>query len=342
MPETCKKRRARVAILLLAATVLVAGFASLAAGSVAIPIGEISGRLWDFLRGTGNGDATGRILFSTRLPRILTAVLAGGVMGMAGLASQTLFRNPLASPYVTGVANGAAVGAVAGVLLCGDLIGFAAVPLLGVVGGLVAAGAVYGIARSSRHGFGQSILLAGIAISACGSALTSGALYLAGERLQTLVFWLMGGLWQAGWCEVQILLPLFGACFLALFMLAPAMNVALAGERSAHDLGVNIHRLQAWLLLIVAVGTAVVVSLTGVIGFVGLVIPHLLRLLLGGDHRVLASACALGGALLLLGADTLARTIAAPAEVPVGILTALVGAPVFLWLLLRRKGGVAA
>ena len=333
--------RPKLFILFLAMAVLVAGFASLAIGSASIPVAELPGRLWDFLRGAGNDDATERILFETRLPRVLVALLAGGVMGMTGLASQTLFRNPLASPHVTGVSGGAALGAVAGMLLCGKWIGFAAVPLLGVAGGLAAALTVYGIGCSAQHRFGQTVLLAGIAIGALCGALTSGALYLAGERLQTLVFWLMGGLWQAGWREVRILLPLCGGCFLMSLWLAPAMNVLLAGERSAHDLGVNVRRLQSWLLLLVAVGTSIVVSLTGVIGFVCLVVPHLLRLLFGGDHRTLAPACALGGALLLVGADTLARTIAAPAEVPVGILTSLVGAPLFLWMLLRRNGGGA-
>jgi iron complex transport system permease protein len=223
-------------------------------------------------------------------------------------------------------------------LLVGKAVGFSVVPLFSVACGLLVTAAVFFLARRGGN-FGNSLLLAGIAISAFCSALTAGALYLAGERLQTLVFWLMGGLWQATWRDVMVAVPVLGAAFVCLTALAPAMNVALVGERSAGDLGVHVPRLQRWLLLVVAVTTSVAVSLTGVIGFIGLVVPHLLRLAVGADHRGLVPASALGGALLLLLADTLARTLAAPAEVPVGILTALVGAPVFLWLLQRRSAG---
>lgn len=322
----------------LAAAVAVAALTALTVGGVWVPPAELAGRLWHVAAGGGSVDSVDRILIAVRLPRVLLALLAGGAMGMAGLASQTLFRNPLASPYVTGVANGAAVGAVAGRLLGERWIGFAAVPFLSIACGLGTAALVYGLARRDGR-FGQAILLAGIAISAFASALTAGALYLAGERLQALVFWLMGGLWPATWRDVWLLLPVVDAGYVLLRLWAPAMNVLLVGERSARDLGVNVARLQTGLLVTVAALTAVVVSLTGVIGFIGLIVPHLLRLVLGGDHRGLLPACALGGALLLVTADTLARTVAAPAEVPVGILTALLGAPVFLWMLRRRSPG---
>ena len=151
----------------------------------------------------------------------------------------------------------------------------------------------------------------------------------------------MGGLWQATWSDVLIMLPLMSICLIGMLLLAPAMNVALAGQRSARDLGVNVRRLQSLLLFFLAVTTAVAVSRTGVIGFVGLIVPHLLRLTIGADHRGLVPASALGGALLLLTADTIARTAAAPVEIPVGILTALVGAPTFLWMLQYRAGGRA-
>ena len=322
----------------LVVAVAASTLAALTVGGVWVPPAELPGRLWHAVAGGGLGDPIDRILISVRLPRVLLALLAGGAMGIAGLASQTLFRNPLASPYVTGVANGAAVGAVTGLLLGGRWIGFAAVPFLSMACGLGTAALVYGLARRDGR-FGQAILLAGIAISAFGSALTAGALYVAGERLQSLVFWLMGGLWPATWRDVWVLLPVTGAGYVALMRWAPAMNVLLAGERSARDLGVNVVRLHVGLLLTVAVLTAAVVSLTGVIGFIGLIVPHLLRLAFGGDHRCLLPACALGGAFLLVTADTLARTVAAPAEVPVGILTALLGAPVFLWMLRRRQNG---
>jgi iron complex transport system permease protein len=276
-----------------------------------------------------------RIVLGIRLPRIILAVAIGAGMGVAGLASQTLFRNPLASPYVLGVSNGSAVGAVVAMLLVGKTLGYGGVPAMSVLGGCAVGAIVFTMARRSSR-FGHSLLLAGIAISAFCAALTAAALYLAGERLQTLVFWLMGGLWQATWRDVLLMTPVTVAAIVGLMALAPAMNVALVGERSAIDLGVNVRRLQILLLIVVSVTTSMAVAVSGVIGFVGLIVPHLLRMLIGADHRGLVPASAAGGALLLLVADTLARTVAAPAEVPVGIVTALVGAPVFLWLLRRR------
>ena len=333
--------RPRWMIAGLLAAIVLAAIVALAVGSVMLSPQEALRQCWLGIRGRDDGGAIPRILLTTRLPRILLALAVGGAMGLAGVASQTLFRNPLASPYVVGVSNGAAVGAVAGMLLVGKAVAFSAVPLFSVACGLLVTAAVFFLARRGGN-FGNSLLLAGIAISAFCSALTAGALYLAGERLQTLVFWLMGGLWQAAWRDVMVAVPVLGMSFVGLTVLAPAMNVALVGERSAGDLGVHVPRLQRWLLLVVSVTTSVAVSLTGVIGFIGLVVPHLLRLVIGADHRGLVPASALGGALLLLSADTLARTLAAPAEVPVGILTALVGAPVFLWLLQRRWAGRAA
>lgn len=322
----------------LGAATLIAAFGALMVGGAAVSPQEVLRQCWQVLGGQAPDDVVGRILFETRLPRIVLALAVGAAMGLAGLASQTLFRNPLASPYVMGVSSGAAVGAVFGMLLAGKVIGFAAVPVFSVATGLAVTAAVFLLARRGGN-FGQSLLLAGIAVSAFCSALTAAALYLAGERLQTLVFWLMGGLWQATWRDALVMAPVTAACFTALVFLAPAMDVALVGERSARDLGVNVRRLQNGLLILVAVTTSVAVSLTGVIGFVGLIVPHLLRVGIGAGHRGLVPACAIGGALLLLVADTLARTVASPAEVPVGILTALVGAPVFLWLLHRRGVG---
>lgn len=327
--------------LLLLVGIAFMSIVAMSVGSVMISPEQVWQRLWDALCGMAGNDATARILLASRLPRVVLAISVGASMGLAGLAAQTLFRNPLASPYVMGVSNGAAVGAVLGLMLAGKSMGYAVVPVFSVASGLLVAAMVYVWARHSSH-FGQSLLLAGIAISSFCSALTAAALYLAGERLQTLVFWLMGGLWQACWTDVFLMMPLAAIGLVVMMVLAPAMNVALAGERSANDLGVRVRRLQYCLLLVVAAMTSVAVSLTGVIGFVGLVVPHLLRLCIGANHRGLVPACAAGGALLLLLADTLARTLAAPAEIPVGILTALIGSPVFLLLLRSRGGGRAA
>ena len=326
---------AKVLVPILTAALVLLVAVALSVGGVNISLQRVFSILSEALGGRAANDSESRIILAIRLPRIVLALAVGAGLGLAGLASQTLFRNPLASPYVLGVSNGAAVGAVIAMLWVGKALGSAAVPTLSVVGGIAVGGIVFAMARRSDH-FGHALLLAGIAISAFCSALTAAALYLAGERLQTLVFWLMGGLWQATWRDVLLVLPVSAVVLIALLFLAPAMNVALAGERSAADLGVNVRRFQIVLLLIICLSTATAVAVSGVIGFVGLIVPHLLRLPVGADHRGLVPASALGGALLLLAADTLARTVAAPAEVPVGLVTALVGAPAFLWLLRRR------
>jgi iron complex transport system permease protein len=337
VPGEYHRMRTRVLLPLLLAGLAMATIAALLVGGADIPPARVFSTLWEAARGHETAGAAARIILGLRLPRIVLAIAIGAGMGLAGLASQTLFRNPLASPYVLGICNGSALGAVAAILLGGNGIAYGLLPAMSVLGGFAAGAAVFSMARGAGR-FGHSLLLAGIAISAFCAALTSAALYLAGERLQTVVFWLMGGLWQATWRDVLTVLPVALTALAGLTVLAPAMNVALVGERSAGDLGVNVRRLQTILLAVVTVTTSVAVAVSGVIGFVGLIVPHLLRLLIGADHRGLVPASAAGGALLLLAADTLARTAARPAEVPVGIVTALVGAPAFLWILRRGSG----
>jgi len=313
----------------LLVALLVVALLALATGSVHIPASEVAGRLFRAAAGQAAGDTADQILLQVRLPRVALAIAVGAALALGGLASQTLFRNPLATPSIIGVSSGAALGAVVA-MLAGI-----AVPLGSFVAGLAVAALVFALGRRGTF-FGQSLLLAGIAIASLCSALTTGALYLAGERLPAVIFWLMGGLWQANGRAALVMLPVALAALGVMLTLARSLNVALVGETSARDLGVNVPRLQHTLLLLITITASAAVSLTGVIGFIGLIVPHLLRLALGGDHRRLVPATALGGALLLLVADTLARTLAAPAEIPVGILTALIGAPVFLWLLRRR------
>ncbi len=319
----------------LAAALALCLLLALAVGSVSIAPGEVAARCFDALRGRARGDALDRIILDARLPRVLLAAAVGSALALAGLAAQNLFRNPLAGPHVIGVSSGAALGAVAAMLFAGAA-GWA-VAFWSMAGGLAVGAAVFFLARTGRQ-WGYSLLLAGIALGTLCSALTTGALYIAGERLQTIIFWLMGGFWRANWSEARVMLPLAVAAAVALRLMAPAMNVAVLGERSAEDTGVNVRRLQFGLLAVAVVPTSVAVSLAGVIGFVGLIAPHMVRLIIGNDHRALVPGCAFAGALLLAGADAVARTAAAPAEIPVGLITAILGAPLFLWLLLRRAG----
>ena len=332
----------RTLTLALAFAVLAAAGGALLLGSVRVPPREVLSRTRVAAMGRAAWDANDRVLFEIRLPRVALSASVGAALALAGLASQTLFHNPLATPSVIGVSSGAALGAVVTMLAAGGLgWGGTAVPLGGFLGGLGVAALVFALGRRGTF-FGQGLLLAGIAIAALCSSLTTGALYLSGERLQAIIFWLMGGLWQAGGHAAVAMLVVAVGLFAALMALARPLNVLLAGEASARDLGVNVPRLQRKLLLLIVLASTLAVSLTGVIGFIGLIVPHLLRLVIGGDHRRLIPATALGGALLLLMADTLARTLAAPVEIPVGIFTAMVGAPIFLWLLRRRELSGAA
>ncbi len=335
------RRRARRTGWLLALALLAAATLALGTGSVHVPPREVARVVAGALTGGGHADdAAHRILLEARLPRVLLAMLTGGVLALAGLAAQTLFRNPLASPSVIGVSNGAALGAVAGILCAAHLGAHATAASVAAsigAGGAVAA-AVSALGRRGG-GHGHGLLLAGIAIGALCSSLTTALLYLAGERLQAIVFWLMGGLWHAHWRHVWLLAPV-GLAGLALMLAwARDMNISLLGERAARDLGLEPRRLQRRLLVLVTVLASVAVSLTGVIGFIGLIVPHVLRLVVGADHRRLVVPVALGGALLVVAADTCARTLAAPAEIPVGIFTAVAGAPVFLIVLQRRLPG---
>lgn len=297
-------------------------------------IGAGSASWGDLLRLVSGGevsDSARTILLELRLPRLLAAVLAGGMLGAAGCTTQNLFRNDLASPHVLGVVNTAALGAVIGLFLPG--IGLT-VPAM--VFAALSLGILFLIGRR-RSWDGATLILAGIAVNAFTSALTSGALYLADERLSALVFWLLGGFWRITWGDVILLAAVgLGACGI-LFRLAPELDMLLLGDRSAELAGVRMKRLKPLLMLTVAALSASVVSCCGVIGFVGLAVPHMVRMLCGGTFRKLLPGSILAGGFLLLLADLAARTVAAPQEIPVGILTSLAGGPFFFYLLLHRR-----
>ena len=279
------------------------------------------------------------IFLQIRLPRVFLAALVGASLAVAGAAFQGLFRNPLADPYIIGVSSGAALGASLAVVtgLSLGLAGFSAVPLLAYAGGLATIILVYHVSRQGDAVPVLMLLLAGIAVSAFLSALVSLFIYFAGERLHQVVFWMMGGLGAAKWGYVRIMIPYFLVGFGVIYYFARELNALLLGEETASYLGIEVEKLKKIFLAAASLLVAAAVSTSGIIGFVGLVVPHMVRLVAGPDHRFLLPASALCGAILLIGADTLARTIIAPAELPVGIITAILGAPFFLYLLRRRR-----
>lgn len=346
-------RHRAVVRVLLAAILAAVALTGLSLGAVPLPSGVVLGLLAQALElpiSAEPTEAQAAVLLHIRLPRVILGMLVGGGLAVAGAAMQALFRNPLADPAIIGVSSGAALVAVA-VIVLGDtvlqnlhgLLGIWTLPVAAFLGGLGVTALVYRLSWEQGETHMASLLLGGIAINSLAGAATGLLIYMADDaQLRTLTFWAMGSLGGASWVTVLAALPGVQAACLVIVWHARALNALLLGEAEARHLGIDVERVKRALIAAsaLAVGTAVAVS--GVIGFVGLVVPHLARLLFGPDHRYCLLACALIGSALLIGADLAARTLVAPAELPIGILTALLGAPFFLWLLLRKRNGGAA
>ncbi len=291
-------------------------------------------------------DATGdfpewapRLLLDLRMPRIVLALIVGAALSTAGASFQGIFRNPLAEPYLLGVSAGAALGATVAIVWKPlTALGIYTLPLFAFVGAVAAAFLVYRVATVGGLTTAASLLLSGVAVGSTLTALTSFLMVATERDLHTVVVWLMGGLTTATWTKVFITAPVVVLGFIYMLLMSRRMNLLLMGEERARELGVDSRRTRRSLMLVAALTTAAAVSFSGLIGFIGLMVPHIMRLLVGPDHRRLLPATALFGALLLLVADTVARTAMAPAEIPVGIITAATGGPFFLYLLRVRKG----
>lgn len=278
------------------------------------------------------------IVLDVRLPRVLLGALVGSALAVAGAVMQALFRNPMASPYVLGISSGAAFGAsLAMVLGISPATGIYAVPLMAFLFALLAVFLVCEIAKVRGRMPVETLLLTGIAVGSLFSALVSFMLYVAGEKLSRVVFWLMGGLWTGNWSRVAVASPLvlLGVAVICLF--GRHLNLILMGEGTALDLGLDVESFKRIILALASLITAAAVSVCGIIGFVGLIIPHAMRILVGPDHRALLPSSCLVGAIFLVWVDVLVRTVIEPTELPLGVVTALLGVPFFLFLLRRRK-----
>ena len=297
-----------------------------------------------YLRSNGTANAQEQmILSSIRLPRLLLGCFIGISLAVCGAAMQGLFRNPLADPSLIGVTSGASAGASCVIVLGGIWLeqtsfGLPLVALGASLGGLIAVVIVYRIATSAAGTAVATMLLAGIAISAVAGALNNLFSYFAdNDMLRRISLWQMGSLDGANWERVIIAAIVALGLISVLPRLSVALNALLLGESEARHLGIDVERLKRLLIILTAIGVGSSVALAGVIAFIGLVVPHIVRLLIGPDHRFVIPASALAGAILLVLADSLARVIVAPAELPTGILTALLGAPVFFSLLLQQR-----
>ncbi|MBT6106148.1 MAG: iron ABC transporter permease [Porticoccaceae bacterium] len=320
------------------------------AALVSITVGTVDISLLDglaALTGSSINSQTHTILIDIRLPRILLAIAVGAVLASTGAVMQGLFRNPLADPSLIGVSSGASVGAslmivtAGGFIKSGALLGLSLVAVGAFVGGFAATLLVYRLATSGIGTSVTTMLLAGIAIGALAGALNSLLSYFSdNDMLRQISLWQMGNLSGASWTKVIVM----GAVALLLMGLFPreskALNALLLGESEARHLGIDVQRVKRRLIVLTALGVGVSVALAGLVGFVGLIMPHIVRLAIGPDHRWLVPASALAGATLLLIADSLARIVVIPAELPTGILTALLGAPFFVALLLQQRRDV--
>lgn len=279
------------------------------------------------------------IVFELRLPRTVLVALTGAALAGSGAGYQGLFRNPLADPYLIGVASGAGLGAVIAMSIrwpYTDLT-LLVVPLAAFIGALLTVSVVYLLARVGRTVPTTSLILAGVAVSSFATALTSFLMLNSTGELRRAIIWLLGGSTLTGWQPVIMLLPYVAAGLGTLLTTGHALNVLQFGDEQAQQLGLPVERSRRLIILAATLTTAAAVAFSGIIGFAGLVVPHLVRLLWGSDYRRLLPLSIIGGAAFLLLADVLARVVLAPQELPVGIITALAGAPFFLWILRRSK-----
>jgi iron complex transport system permease protein len=286
------------------------------------------------------------IIYDIRLPRIVMGVLIGAALAVSGAVMQGLFRNPLADPGLVGVSAGSSLGAVSVIVLGTTMLapltamfGTFALPLAAFAGGLATTLILYRISTRQGRTSVATMLLAGIALAALAMALTGVLIFMADDRqLRDLTFWQLGSLAGATWNKIWAIGPIIVLALAATPFLARGLNALALGEATASHLGIPVQRLKYVAIVSVSAAIGASVAVSGGIGFVGIVVPHLLRLAMGPDNRYLLPASALLGASMLLLADAVSRTIVAPAELPIGIVTATVGAPFFLWILLRRRG----
>ncbi|MEU9203128.1 iron ABC transporter permease [Streptomyces sp. NPDC048332] len=345
-PAVRRTRRSTAATLTagLLAALLLCCLLSAGLGAYGIPLGDVLASAQHRIGLGGHAlDRVGEsVLWNVRLPRVVLALLVGASLGCAGALMQGVFGNPLAEPGVIGISAGAAVGAVASIALGLSFFGNWTITVCAFVAGLLTVLLVYALSRSGGRTEVVTLILTGIAVNAFAGALIGLFIFFADNaQITQITFWQLGSLAQATWPKVLAVLP----CAVLGLVLAPfyarKLDLLALGERPARHLGVDVERLRMVLVLVVALLTAAAVAVAGIISFVGLLVPHLLRMANGPGHRFLVPGSALGGALVLVAGDLAARTVADPAELPLGVLTALFGSPFFFWLLrrTRRKQG---
>jgi iron complex transport system permease protein len=323
----------RLPLVVLILGVILAGamLLGLAAGSAGTSLGAVLRTM-----SPAGGGPLADIIWRLRFPRVMLAALLGGTLSLGGMVFQALLRNPLAEPYILGVSGGSAIGAIIGILL--GLARFPGIWLTAFAGSMATLGVLYFMASGRALLRADTLLLSGVMVNAfCGAVIMFLISMAQDSRLHNIIFWMMGDLAAASTDNVVALAATVLPCFAFIFTRSHCMNLMTLGHDMAQSMGVNIRRSLTMLLLVTSLMISTTVSYCGLVGFVGLVMPHLLRLVLGPDHRLLAPASILGGAAFLVLCDVAARTLPAQGEMPVGVVTAMVGAPVFIYLLRRSE-----
>jgi iron complex transport system permease protein len=327
------------------ALIIIIGVAT-SIGSVSIPLGTTASILADKLpfidiQPTWQS-AMSTIVLDVRLPRVILAGLVGAALAIAGATYQGLFRNPLADPYLIGVAQGASLGAVIGFLLpaAWNLAGMGLIPVLAFAGAILATLVVYLLARRGKTLPVTTLILSGVALSALLGSIVSYLTISSGNKLHNIIFWMMGSFSSSQWSEVVTVIPYIAIGTTVIIIFSRLLNVMQLDEEQAQQLGVNVESFKLILLGAATLITAAAVSFVGTIGFVGIIIPHTVRLIWGADHRSLLPLSILTGAIFMIITDLISRTVLAPTEIPIGVITAICGAPFFLYLLRRRKKAI--
>jgi len=297
--------------------------------------------LGDLVDVSGISEVQESIIIHIRMPRVLGGALVGVALAAAGVAYQGIFRNPMADPYTIGAMGGASFGAAVAIVLGIGvaLLGVNTVPIFAFVGALGAVFLVYAISREGSRVPVTTLLLSGLTVTIFFNALVTYLKLIAGDKLHALTFWIMGGFTYTNWTDVTSIFPFIIIGTAVIYLYARDLNILVLGEEQAQHLGVELEKVKKILLASGALMTAAAVSISGLIGFVGLIIPHLTRILIGPDHRILLPTSAIMGASFMMICDALARVIIAPSELPVGVITAVSGGPFFIYLLRRKRGG---
>jgi iron complex transport system permease protein len=345
IPGYQRRRRTRLlAMIALAIAAVLIVLSVLMIGSVKISFADVWGILISHLplvHFQGSWPATSdTIIWGIRLPRTLLAGLVGAALGVAGATYQGLFRNPLADPYLLGVAQGAAFGASLGFVFAWSVFGMYLIPILAFLGALAAVAVVYLIARVGRTLPNTTLILAGVVIGTLLISATSYLSLVAPDKTHSIVSWFMGGFSTSDWTQVGLVAPYIILGIVVICLFSRQLNVMQLDEEQAQQLGINVERTKIILLIVTTLITAAAVCFVGTIGFMGIIVPHAVRLIFGPDHRSLLPLSALVGAVLLILADTAARALIPPTEIPVGIITAFIGAPFFVFLLRRKKKAI--